>query len=252
MKMKWKFKHLRGLVYAALVWAPMLSACAQSDVPVSIHGVNYSGDSFSYVLVDPKDENNAGGGETIGPFEAGGTMCCYTLPAQWRAGMKVEIRETYWLPKLPDKTMPEVNKKHVVEVPPYAKGDVGELWVVRAADGTMSLVSSNYQPDHAKWSGKIKGWPIPDLAYRRERYDIFISEAQDWVDLYIQLLDELKKTPAKRATSQWEYVSRSNAAKLKPYSGPLDPAYLAMLQKDYQASLLLAQEKLKRLKASRP
>lgn len=252
MKTYRKFIHIRVLLPVALLWAPMLLACAKSGVPVPIHGVNYSGQTFSYVVVDPINEKNAGGGETIGPFEAGGTMCCFTLPAQWRPGIKVEIRETYWLPKLPNKTLPEVNKKHLVEVAPYAKGEVGELWVVRAADGTMGLVSSNYQPNHPKWPGKIKGWPIPDLAYRRQRYDLYIKDAQETVDLYHEMLDELNKVPAKRATDAWEYTSATGSQELKNYSGPLDPAYLAMLRKDYLSSLLAAQVKLKHLEASRP
>lgn len=252
MKKNWKFSHVWGLVAATLLWAPMLVACAKSDVPVPIHAVNYSGDDFSYVLVDPKNEKNSGGGETIGAFEAGGTMCCYSLPAKWRAGINVEIRETYWLPKRADQTLPEVNKKHLVQVPPYAEGEVGELWVVRAADGTMGVISSNYQPNHAKWPGKIKGWPVPDLKYRRERYDIYIQEAQDMVDVYRELSDELNKTPAKRAATSWEYISRSAPEELKPYAGPQDPAYLAMLRKDYDASLQLAREKLQKLKMSRP
>ena len=124
--------------------------------------------------------------------------------------------------------------------------------MVREADGTLGLISSNYQPNHPKWPGKIKGWPVPDLAYRRERYDLYIKEAQDMVELYQEMLEELKITPAKRATASWEYTSRSDTKELKPYSGPLDPAYLAMLRKDYQSSLLLAQEKLQQLKKSRP
>ena len=182
----------------------MLAACAKSDVPVPLHGVNYSGQTFRYFLVDPTNEKNSGGGEEIGPFEAGGTVCCFTLPAQWRPGLKVEIRETYWLPKRPDNTLPELKKKHVVKVPSYAGREVGELWVIRAADGTMSLVSSNYQPNHRKWPGKIKGWPVPDLAYRRQRYDLYINDARENVELYRGLLDELDRTPAKGATDSWE------------------------------------------------
>ena len=251
MKSILEFVRWPAVLLAVFLWTPMLAAFANSDVPVPLHGVNYSGQTFSYFLFDPTNEKNSGGGEEIGPFEAGGTVCCFTLPAQWRPGLKVEIRETYWLPKRPD-TLPELKKNHLVEVPSYAGREAGELWVIRAADGTMSLVSSNYQPNHQKWPGKIKGWPVPDLAYRRQRYDLYIEEAQDDVELYRDLLNELNKQPKKRASESWEYVSRMNAQDLKLFTGPQDPAYLEHLRKRYQASMALAQAELDKLKVTRP
>jgi hypothetical protein len=36
----------------------------------------------------------------------------------------------------------------------------GELWVLRGADGSMSVVSSDFQPDHPNWPGRVKDWPV--------------------------------------------------------------------------------------------
>ncbi|MBC7683951.1 MAG: DUF3304 domain-containing protein, partial [Bdellovibrionales bacterium] len=107
----------RAAMVALVLTAPMLFACAKTDVPVPIHGVNHRAEAFSYVLVDPTNSKNTGGGELIEPFSAGGTMCCYTLPIKWRPGIKVEIKATHWLPKLADDTLPEVSKNYLVEVP---------------------------------------------------------------------------------------------------------------------------------------
>jgi len=57
-------------------------------------------------------------------------------------------------------------------------GKPGELWVVRQADGSFGVVSSDYQPDHAKWPGAVKGWPVPTLEYKRKSFDVYINVAE--------------------------------------------------------------------------
>ena len=249
MKINMKIGHWFLLL---LLCTPMLAAGAKSSVPVSIHGVNYRADDFSYVLVDPTNPENSGGGELIGAFAAGGTICCYTLPAKWRPGIKIEIRETHWLAKLPDDSLPEVTKKHVVDLPPYVSGKPGELWVVRTSDGSMTIVSSDFQPNHAKWPGKIKGWPVPSLEYQRERHDLYIKKANSTVELYVELLRELKESPLARAREAWSMSTKYEPVELKGFSGPDDPAYLMMLKRSYESSLVDAREALQREKDSRP
>jgi hypothetical protein len=156
------------------------------------------------------------------------------------------------LPKLQDGTLPEITTKHVEEIPPYVAGKAGELWVIRAPDGSMSIVSSNYQPDHASWPGKIKGWPIPSLEYRRERQDLYIKDAQEAVELFTSSLDELKNSPRTHARGAWAVSARHVPAELKGYSGPDDAAYLSMLQKSYESSLVFFRERLQREKDLRP
>ena len=236
------------------------TACAKQNVPsaapklipVPIHGVNYTAEPFSFVLIDPQNTENRGGGEMINSFGAGGTMCCYSLPAQWRPGLNVEIAETYWLPMNADKEVPEVQKKHLVEVPPYHGGKAGELWIMRGTGGEVSIVASDLQPDHPAWPGVIKSWPVPNIEHRRKVHDVYIVEEQRAVDLYIGLLDDLNKDPTKRTQEQWEYSFAMEAAKLKRYRGPTDPKYREMLKQDYESSLAYAVERLERYKATRP
>lgn len=252
MKFDWKFAQWRRTLVLLLLSAPLLVACAKSSVPVPIHGVNYAADAFSYALVDPTNPENTGGGELVEPFSAGGTMCCYTLPAKWRPGMKVEIRETHWLPKRQDNTLPEVSTVHVVELPSYVDGKAGELWVIRALNGSMSVVSSNFQPDHVSWPGTIKGWPVPSLDYQRARQDLYIKDAHQAVELYISLLKELKKSPTEHARETWALWTQHSPAELKGYRGPDDAAYLAMLRKSYESSLIEARKTLQREMDARP
>ena len=260
MKYRWNRIPLHCALALAVLCSPLLTACAKPNtpassaksIPVPIHGVNYTAEPFSFVVIDLQDPKNYGGGETINSYGAGGTMCCYSLPAQWKPGLKVEIAETYWLPMKADKSVPEVKKKHVVAIPPYQGGKAGELWVLRGTGGEMTVVSSDVQPDHQSWPGKVKGWPVPSIEYQRELQDKEIAEAQSTVALYVRSLDELKKDPEKRTLEEWDSNMLYRPDRLKPYKGPNDPAYLAMLKKDYENKLVSAEADLKNIKAARP
>src|SRR5690606_12963116 len=71
----------------------LLSACGGDDtVGVPVSGINYTDQGFgAYGLKDPNDEKNYGGGEPLGPYAAGGMMCCYVLPEQWHDGLQVGV-----------------------------------------------------------------------------------------------------------------------------------------------------------------
>jgi hypothetical protein len=252
MKFDLKLGRWRGMFALLALSAPFLIACAKPAVPVPIHGVNHRSEAFSYMLVDPTNPENTGGGELIEPFSAGGTMCCYTLPAKWHPGIKIEVRETHWLPTLKDGTLPEVKKKYVVELPPYVTGKAGELWVIREPDGGVSLVSSDYQPDHAKWPGKIKGWPVPSIEYQRARADLYIKDEQGGIDTFLSCLKELNEDPAKHARAMWAIAAVHRRQDIKGYSGPDDIAYLKMLREDCETGLVQARLRLQRMKEARP
>lgn len=240
-------------IFAILcVSVPILTACAKPNVPVSIHGVNYSEEAFSYFLVDPLNSDNQGGGELVDAFSAGGTVCCFSLPRKWRTGLKVEIRSTHWLKELPDRTLPEVKSTHVVDVPNYVDNKPGELWVLRAADGTMSLVSSNAQPDHASWPGKVKGWPVPSKAYQLERWELYRKHEADGVVFYESLLEELRLFPLKRATEAWDFARKDDPGSLQAFEGAHDVAYHNWLKKDYEESLERSRTELRRVMEWKP
>ena len=227
-------RHLPKLL---LLGACMLAGCEEPTVDVSLHGVDYSGHEFSYSIADPADQDRIIGGEHIAPFSAGGTTCCATLPRKWQPGTRIQIRTTRWLKKQPDGSLPEIKEVHLVEVPRYVDGKPGELWVLRMPEGTMSVVSSDFQPDHPKWPGAIKGWPVPSLEYQRERWSLFRKHKEDMVETYISLIDELEQSPHVRTKKAWEHATQYEPLSLKGFSGPNDPSYANALKKDYAEGL---------------
>ena len=246
--------RLMATFVLSLPLASVLVGCAEakSTVEVSVHGVNYSGTAFSYYLVDPGRQENDGVGELIDPFAAGGTVCCFSLPKIWRPGIKVQINETHWLPKLPDGSLPEVKNVHTVEVPRYIDSKPGELWVMRGADGSMSVISSDFQPDHPKWPGSVKGWPIPSLEYQRERWEVDREHDEAVVDAHVTLLNELENSPQKHARDAWEFAKSRNSKDLKNFSGPDDMRYHAYLKQKYTEGLKRGKLILERLMESKP
>jgi hypothetical protein len=215
---------------------------------VSVHGVNYSNEEFSYTVEDPNDARNKAGGELINRFGAGGTMCCYDLPKQWTPGLQVKVNSTHWLPEQADGKLPEVRQTFVVEVPPYADGKPGELWVLRQADGSVKVVSSDYQPDHEKWPGDVKGWPVPSAEYRRERIKIHLSVAEANAEASRDLLLELKSDPSRRMKEAWEFKRKYSPKDLEAFSGPDDPGFGNWLQTSYEANLRRSEARISELR----
>jgi hypothetical protein len=241
-------RHLLAPVLAVL----MLCGCEKSTVSVSVHGVNYTADEFSYLLIDPDQPDSSSAGEHIDPFAAGGTTCCYVLPKQWKPGIKVKIQTIHWLTKDRDRNFPEVKEEHVVDVPPYVDDKPGELWVLRTADGSVSVISSDFQPDHPKWPGKVKGWPVPSLEYRRERWAIIKDHQEAFVHTFESLLKELKTAPHVRSKTAWEHAQQYDRSSLRGFHGPDDPAYLLALEKRYKVGLEESRAELKSVIEGRP
>jgi hypothetical protein len=242
------FSRLSG----ACMFSLLLVACAKSALPVSIHGVNYSVDPFSFELRDPNDPKNRGDGELVDSYAAGGTTCCYELPKNWQPGLKVVIQSKHWLGKAADDSLHDVAGTHVIEIPRYPDGKPGELWVLRADDGTMNIVSSDFQPDHPQWPGKIKGWPVPSLAYQRQRYDLHIDHERGGVRLFEKMLAELKEAPDTRAKDAWDFAMKDDPKSLAGYSGSEDAAYREMLRREYVEDIRLAKQRVLKLERGRP
>lgn len=221
-----------------LVVPPLFSACDGSKtVEVNLHGVNHTVDTFSYSVKNPKLKGQgAGRGELIDPFGAGGTTCCVTLPKTWRPGIQLQVNTTHWVDRGPEKELLEVKETHLVEVPEYPDGQAGELWVLRAPDGKVSVVSSDLQPDHPGWPGEIKGWPVPSQQYREERWKIILQWELDGLDNALVLLDELASDPQSRAKKAWEHAEQYDRESIKGFSGPEDPNYIVQLKKNYEKS----------------
>lgn len=240
------------LVPVFMLCMSLLSGCEASTVNVNLHGVNYTIEPFTYMVMDPVKPDQISGGELIDSFAAGGTTCCATLPREWRPGIKLTVRTTHWLKARPDGSLPEIKQVHVVEVPKYVDGKPGELWVLRNADGSVSVVSSDLQPDHAQWPGKVKGWPVPSLEYRLERWEIFRKHEEGGVRLYLSLLKQLQKDPGKHAKESWEHTKENYPEDLVGFSGPSDPKYLDSLKKDYDEGLARSHRLLKDVMDAKP
>jgi hypothetical protein len=229
----------------------LLTACAVLT-SVSLHGVNYTGESFQYVVGDPKDPSNSNGGEYISPFSAGGTMCCYQLPKRWAPGIQVQVQATHWTEKGPEKKLEEITQVHMVELPRFPDRDMGALWVLRKKEGAIELVFSNVQPDHPDWPGRVKGWPEPSLEYRRERWELYRHSAQGDVDNYRDLLSDLQTKSKKDLRESWELHKKYNREEVSGFSGPEDPAYSVYLKKRYVKGLRYAELKLEQILRAKP
>lgn len=232
--------------------APILAACGKSSLPVSIHGVNYSVEPFSFALKDPIAPENKGDGELVDSYAAGGTTCCYELPNKWRPGLKVSIQAKHWVGKSADDSLHDIDTTHLVEIPPYADGKPGELWVLRAADGSMNIVSSDFQPDHPNWPGKVKGWPVPSLAYQRERWDLYIKVQMGYVSTFETLLKNFANSPDKTAQEDWDVSMKNDRKSLAGFRGPDDLSYRVRLKREYERGLIESHAELTRLQAGRP
>ena len=240
------------LILVSMLGASLLSGCQKSTVDVNLHGVNYTDNSFTYVVLDPENPAGGAGGELIDPFGAGGTMCCAKLPRKWQPGIKLQIRTTQYLQQRPAETVVEAKKLHVVEVPKYIDGTPGELWVLLNADESVTVVSSDLQPDHAQWPGKVKGWPVPSLAYRRERWELLRKHEEMYVKIYLDSLKELRENPEKYAQEAWEYAQKNKPSDLIDFSGPSDPKYRELLRRQNEEGLTLSKRLLKNVMAARP
>lgn len=241
-------------VLACLLIQPALTACSEStNVDVNLHGVNHTVDTFSYSVKNPALQDQPGaGGELIDPYGAGGTTCCATLPKTWRPGIKLQVNATHWVDRGLENGLLEVKETHLVEVPQYPDGKPGELWVLRTPDGKVAIVSSDFQPDHPNWPGKIKGWPVPSLKYRQERWKILLHHELGGIDDALVLLDELEKDPEKSAREAWQLAEQYDRESIKGFSGPNDSKYIIYLKSRYEKVLEYSRDKVKELMEVRP
>ncbi|MBD8528682.1 MULTISPECIES: DUF3304 domain-containing protein [unclassified Massilia] len=240
------------LILACLICVSSLCGCEKRTVAVNVHGVNYTDNAFTYVVVDPENPAGSAGDGLIDPFAAGGTTCCAKLPRKWQPGIKLQVRTTHYLQQRPAETVVESRKLHIVEVPKYIDGTPGELWVLMNADGSVSVVSSDLQPDHAQWPGKIKGWPAPSIEYQRERWELYRKHEEGGVNLYLSLLEELKKEPGKHLKESWDHTKKRYPSDLVDFSGPNDPRYVAFLKKEYDEGLDRSRRLLKNVMEAKP
>lgn len=248
-------KHLeRWLLLACIFILPLTGGCdTGGKVSVNLHGVNYTDKGFRYIVTDPSNPANSGGGELVGAYSAGGIMCCYMLPKRWKPGIQVHLKTKHRSEPTEGNPYGEPFEEQItVEVPRYATGKPGDLWVIRHADGSMGVISSDYQPDHEKWPGDPKGWPEPSLEFQRKLWDQQIEHAEGAVQNSHSLIADLKASPEQAARDAWELDLKYQKDKTVGFSGPDDPNYRLSLEKRRQASLSNSEARLKELREGRP
>ncbi len=242
----------KRMFLVCLLATPAVFSWAKSTVSVSVHGVNYSNETFSFTLEDPSDNKGPSAGELVDRFAAGGTVCCYDLPKEWQPGIKIKVNSVHWLKETADKKLPEVKQIFVVEVPPYVDGKPGELWVLRQPDGTVNVVSSDYQPNHEKWPGQVKGWPVPSLEYRRERVELYISIKEGSLRAAEKRRANMEREMRAYAERTWQTYKRNWPEEIRNFQGPEDKEFYAFLLKENDKERVSLLGEIKRLKESRP
>lgn len=230
-----------------------LSACSapgsrKATVAVGVHGINYTDQTFSYIVKDPENESNSAGGELVNSFSSGGQICCYSLPIKWYPGLKVIIKSTHWLHEKVDGKLPRFKNDFTVDVPPYVDGQPGELWVIRNGDGSVSAVSSDYSPAHPKWPGAVKGWPVPSKAYTNKKHKIEMQKIEGRLKARRDLLREIVGSPEKYATRLWPRWQEWREKNYLRFSGPADPKLHQYLREEFEANIAADEEELRTLK----
>lgn len=248
-------RRYRPATWAALALTGyVLTACGMPgyQTAVSIHAVNYTDKEFIYSIEDPTDKKNEGGGELVDSYSAGGTLCCYKLPNRWKPGIQVRVNTKQVFHNERNERIKEENLVHIADVPPYSEGKPGELWVIRNADNTMSVISSDYQPDHPKWPGKVKGWPVPSLEYRRTLWSQQVNLAELAVRDAEQSVRSVLTSPTAHAADVWALLQQYRPSDIEKFSGPEDQKFLEKVAFDAKQSLIDSKARLERLKASKP
>ncbi len=222
-------------------------------VPASVSGVNYTDEDIHYRLFDPKDpKQTVVASEELGPFAAGGVICCYDVPKTWAPGIQVGVILQSYDNKARDY---RPRQTFIVDLPPYDKsGKAGDVWFINYPDGTVGVVSTAYRPNGEGWPGKIKGWPKPSLAFQRELWERDMKLAREALEADQRAIAEFRKDSQKYLKETWDQFENEPAfrSNLKPFSGPNDPAFFADRKAALEKLVAWDLEKVDRLMKIKP
>jgi hypothetical protein len=238
-----KLHKVFPIAFSLLLTACSLPLAGDSKVGVKTSGVNYSDQAIFYAISNPNESKNAVG-ESIDPFSGSGMMCCLRLPEKWQPGIKVRVK-IYDAYRDPVKDM-------IVDLPPYVDGKPGRMWVVHYQDGDVDVLFSDYDPAHAKWPGKVTGWPVRTLEYRRMLWKNNLMDLKESLEAAQRLLKELKEKPEEHLSRSWEMQKERGWRKISLFDGSKDPAYKEFLTKYYERCLRDSQEEIDDLMMMKP
>ena len=254
-----------GLLFALLFTAWTLSACAlgplgaENTVGASVSGVNYTDQDITYLLFDPsagKDEKGRDkvvASEMIGPYSAGGILCCYPLPKTWHPGLQAGVLLDVFDAKTRD-YLPR--QRFIVDIPRYEQA--ADVWFINYPDGTVGVVSTAYRPNGEGWPGKIKGWPKPSIEYQRQRWQLYMDEAQKALATSQELMAEFKSDPKAYLKKRWEDNEKNKKIpwmvnkEFEKFSGPDDPGFLEYIRTMRERSLEYSRNKVDQLMKVKP
>ncbi|WP_444844461.1 DUF3304 domain-containing protein [Duganella caerulea] len=157
LKTTFRLVLLLAGVSALLAGCAHAEAAPPKNLGVAVRSINYSGKEVVLMVIDPKDKKNGGGGDALNPYSAGGTICCFSIPAEWHPGLQVIVKYNLY----PDPAWHE----QLVDIPPYPEGIAGEIWLAMHEDGRAEAVVSQFGPTRPEWPGRVKGLPIASKAY---------------------------------------------------------------------------------------
>lgn len=196
-------KHTFRAVALVVCAATLLASCAsaQSQKPKSlgaaVRSINYSGKEVELTVIDPLDKSNGSGGDALNPYSMGGTICCFSIPAEWHHGYQVIVKYSFY----PDETWHE----QLVDVPPYPQGIAGDIWLAMHEDGRAEAVVSNFGPTRDEWPGRIKGRPVPSAEYANKVRNDWLATRRGMVET----MERGLKDGSERSPEQIERVKSS-------------------------------------------
>jgi hypothetical protein len=159
----------------AVCMMTLLASCTSGQpakpksLGASVRSINYSGKEVQLTVVDPLDKSNRSGGDALNPYGSGGTICCFRIPAEWHPSYQVIVKYSFY----PDRTWHE----QLVDVPPYAGGIAGDIWLAMHEDGRAEAVVSSFGPTRPEWPGRVRGRPVQSPEYvKKQRNEALARE----------------------------------------------------------------------------
>ena len=189
----------------------LLAGCsslgAGQQLGATLTAVNYTDWPFDWVGVARVAEpEKAMAADRVTAFGASGQMCCVSLPAKWQPGMELVVQtQDGTRAKNSDEwdkeKIPTI--KHRVAVPRYDSSDVGTVWVQLLPGGKVELVVSRFDPTHAQWPGKVKGWPQPTVEFRRKIWSEELARERKLLNTMQEALKRTDIPLEKRKKMEW-------------------------------------------------
>lgn len=115
------------------------------------------------------------------------------------------------------------------------------------ADGKIDIVSSDLQPNHPQWPGKIKGWPVPSRDFMLKRWELVRDNAEQAVKNGQHLIAEVERSSESLFREAWDLDKKYSKDTIAKFNGPEDPAYHQELKKRYTKRLRFSEARLKQI-----